>query len=287
MDITVLAGPGVVCLALAAVTAACSDYDSQVDAPGYTVEIVAREIRLVDGLAWHPSGALLATEEYRGGGLLKIDPLTGSSNYIVRDLADPDNIAVVGGQIYLTEEDSSGRILRIDSLERTHVFASGLDGPEGLDLGPDGRLCVAEHTANGHVFSFALDGARRTLGRVTNGEGLRVLPDGTVLVAETSENRVVAIDSMGDKSVFVDGVDSPDGIAIDAARGRVLVTEDASPGRLLSVDLASGKLSTVATGLHAPQTLLVDADGTILLAEQGEHRVLRLRPQPAEQEDEP
>lgn len=283
----VLARPRVVCLALAAVAAACSDYDSQVDAPGYSVEVVAREIRLVDGLAWHPSGALLATEEYRGGGLLKIDPLTGSSAYIARDLADPDNIAVAGGQIYVTEEDPSGRILRFDSLERMHVFASGLDGPEGLDLGPDGRLYVAEHTPDGHVFSFALDGARRTLARVTNGEGLRVLPGGTVLVAETSENRVVAIDATGDKSVFVDDVDSPDGIAIDAARGRVLVTEDAAPGRLLSVDLASGELSTVATGLHAPQTLLVEADGTILLAEQGEHRVLRLRPEPKEDEEEP
>jgi len=278
------AGPVVICMGLAAVSVACSDYDSQVDAPGYSLEVVAREIRLVDGLAWHPSGALLATEEYRGGGLLKIDPLTGSSSYIARDLADPDNIAVVGGQIYVTEEDSSGRILRIDSLERVHVFARGLDGPEGLDLGPDDRLYVAEHTPDGQVVSFALDGTRRTLARVTNGEGLRVLPDGTVLVAETSENRVVAIDSTGEKSVFLDGVDSPDGIAIDTARARVLVTEDASPGRLLAVDLASGELSTVATGLDAPQTMLVESDGSILVAEQGEHRVLRLRPQLEEEQ---
>lgn len=279
MDTFVFARPGALCLALAASTAGCSDYDSQVDAPGYAVEVVARDVRLVDGLAWHPSGALLATEEYKGGGLLKIDPMTGSSAYIVRDLADPDNIVVVDGQIYVSEEEASGRIIRIDSLERMHVFATGLDSPEGLDLGPDARLYVAEHTSDGHVFSFTLDGARKTLARVTNGEGLRVLPDGTVLVAETSKSRVVAIDSTGNSSVFVDGINAPDGIAIDWDRGRVLVTEDASPGRLLSVDLTSGELSTVATGLHAPQTMLVESDGTILLAEQGEHRVLRLRPE--------
>lgn len=279
MDTFVFARPGALCLALAASTAGCSDYDSQVDAPGYAVEVVARDVRLVDGLAWHPSGALLATEEYKGGGLLKIDPMTGSSAYIVRDLADPDNIVVVDGQIYVSEEEASGRIIRIDSLERMHVFATGLDSPEGLDLGPDARLYVAEHTSDGHVFSFTLDGARKTLARVTNGEGLRVLPDGTVLVAETSKNRVVAIDSTGNSSVFVDGINAPDGIAIDWDRGRVLVTEDASPGRLLSVDLTSGELGTVATGLHAPQTMLVESDGTILLAEQGEHRVLRLRPE--------
>lgn len=266
-----------VSLALAC-AAACSDYQSQVDAPGYTVEVVAREVRRVDGLAWHPSGALLATEEYRGGGLLRIDPVSGTSRYVVRDLADPDNIVVVDGQIYLSEEDSKGRILRIDPLENLHVFASGLDGPEGLDVGPDERLYVAEHAAQGHVFSFSLEGRRTTLASVVNGEGLRVLPDGTVLVAETSEDRVVAIDPSGRKSEFVAGISAPDGIAYDPARERVLVTEDAAPGRLLSVDLETGELGVVATGLNAPQTMLVEPDGTIVLAEQGEDRVLRLRP---------
>jgi DNA-binding beta-propeller fold protein YncE len=258
--------------------AACSGYESQVDAPGYSVEVIARDVRRVDGLAWHPSGALLATEEYRGGGVLKIDPLSGVSRYLVRDLADPDNIIVVDGQIYVTEEDPKGRILRIDSLENLHVFASGLDGPEGLDLGPDQRLYVAEHAVAGHVFSFSLEGERRTLAPVVNGEGLRVLPDGTVLVAETSEDRVVAIDASGRKSEFVAGITAPDGIAYDPGSERVLVTEDAAPGRLLAVDLQSGRLDTIATGLNAPQTLLVEPDGAIVLAEQGEDRVLRLRP---------
>jgi len=277
--------PGYVCLALAGAFAfGCSDYQSQADAPGYTIEVVARGIRWVDGLAWHPNGALLATEEYRGGGLLKIDPVTGASTYVVRDLADPDNIAVIDGQVYVSEEDPRGRIVRIDGLESLHVFASGLDNPEGLDLGPDGRLYVAEHTADGHVFSFSLEGARKTLARVTNGEGLRVLPDGTVLVAETSEDRVVAIDPRGKSSVFVAGITAPDGIAYDPVLARVLVTEDAAPGRLLAVDLATGELSTVATGLHAPQTMLVESDGAIVLAEQGEDRVLRLRPSLAGEE---
>lgn len=258
--------------------AACSDYQSDVDAPGYSVEVVARDVRRVDGLAWHPSGALLATEEYRGGGLVKIDPVSGASTYVVRDLADPDNIVVVDGQIYVSEEDAKGRILRIDPLENLHVFASGLDGPEGLDLGPDERLYVAEHAVAGHVFSFSLDGERSTLASVVNGEGLRVLPDGTVLVAETSEDRVVAIDPSGHKSDFVTGITAPDGIAYDADRARVLVTEDAAPGRLLSVDLATGELGTIATGLNAPQTMLIEPDGAIVLAEQGEDRVLRLRP---------
>ena len=256
----------------------CSGYHSQADAPGYQIEIIATEIRLVDGLAWHPSGALLATEEYRGGGVVRIDPESGGYTYVIRDLADPDNILVRDGEIYLTEEDAQGRIVRIDRLGQKHVFADGLDGPEGLDLGPDDKLYVAEHVPSGHVFRFSLDGARETVGSVVDGEGLRVLPDGTVVVAETSLNRVVAFDTDGEKRVFAEHIKAADGIAYDPTRARVLVTEDAAPGRMMAVDVQSGNVEVVASGLHSPQTMLVEADGAIVLAEQGEDRILRLRP---------
>jgi len=258
---------------------ACSGYHSHADAPGYDIEVVASEIRLVDGLAWHSSGALLATEEYRGGGLLRIDPVSGGSTYLIRDLADPDNIAVVGRDIYLTEEDDQGRIVHLDKLQNRRVLADGLHGPEGLDLGPDGLLYVAEHHPNGHVYRYTLDGVRETFGKATNGEGLRVLPDGTVVVAETSENQVVAFSPSGRKRVFADGIVAPDGVAYDYVNDRVLVTEDRAPGRLMAVDVASGDKDIVATGLHSPQTMLVEEDGSIRLAEQGDDRILRLRPQ--------
>lgn len=257
---------------------ACSDYRSEADAPGYDIEVVAADVRLVDGLAWHPRGAILATEEYRGGGLLRIDPVSGASTYLLRDLADPDNLAMFEDDIYVTEEDSQGRILRIDTLLGRHVFASGLDSPEGLDVGPDNRLYVAEHAPNGHVYRYDRDGRRETVGKVTNGEGLRVLPDGTVLVAETSENRVVAFATDGSKSTFARGITAADGVAYDPTLHRVLVTEDTAPGRLLGVDIESGRVDIVVTGLNAPQTMLVEADGSILLAEQGEDRILRFTP---------
>jgi DNA-binding beta-propeller fold protein YncE len=268
--------PVMVCASL---LSACSGYHSEANADGYDIEVVASEVRKVDGLGRHPSGALLATEEYRGGGLLRIDPVSGASTYLLRDLADPDNIVVLDGDVYVTEEDAQGRIVRIDSLNRRSVFADGLDGPEGLDVGPDGKLYVAEHAPSGRVYRYSLQGERETVGSAKNGEGLRVLPDGTVLVAETSEGRVVAFDESGNKSTFADGFHSPDGVAYDPGAERVLVTEDEAPGRLLSVDLDSRVVDVVATGLNAPQTMLLESDGSILLAEQGEDRILRLRPQ--------
>jgi sugar lactone lactonase YvrE len=108
---------------------------------------------------------------------------------------------------------------------------------------------------------------------------LRVLPNGTVVVAETSEDQIVAFRPNGRKRLFADGIVAPDGVAYDYVNDRVLVTEDRAPGRLMAVDVASGDVDIVATGLNAPQTMLVEEDGSILLAEQGEDRILRLRPQ--------
>lgn len=262
-----------------AVTASCAGYESEAAAPNHHIEIVATDITRVDGLAYHPGGGILATQEFRGGGLARVDPDSGLKSYLVRDLDAPDNVTVAGGSMYVTEESHQGRILKIDYRQEVTTFASSLSRPEGLDLGPDGRLYVAEHAGNGHVYRYALDGTRELVGPVTDGEGLRVLPDGSVVVAETSKDRVSRFWPDGTKTTIVEGtLHSPDGVLYDPVGDRLLVTEDEAPGRLLDVDLDTGDLEVIATGLHSPQTMLREEDGSILVAEQGEARILRLRP---------
>ncbi|HEU5055892.1 MAG TPA: hypothetical protein VFU21_05185 [Kofleriaceae bacterium] len=271
--------------ALGAGGLACDAFDSELTAPGHEVEIVATGIAFPDGLGWAPDGALLVTEEYRGGGVVRIDPGSGIQTHLVRDLADPDNIVVLGHDVYVTEEDVAGRIVKIDTAGEVTAFASGLSRPEGLDLGPDGHLYVAEHMTAGHVYRFAMDGTRETFAPVTNGEGIRCLPGGALVVAETSHDRVVRIDPDGGRALITgESMTAPDGVAYDPALHRVLVTEDASPGRLLAVDLATGAMSVIAYGMDAPQTMLVEPDGAILVAEQGASRIVRLRPDPLAQE---
>lgn len=264
---------------------ACDTFDSELTAPGYEVEIVATGLAYPDGLGYAPDGALLVTEEYRGGGVVRIDLGSGVQTHLVRDLADPDNIVVVGDDIYVTEEDVQGRVVKIDAAGEVTTFVSGLSNPEGLDRGPDGHLYLAEHATAGHVYRFAMDGARETFAPVTDGEGIRCLPGGSLVVAETSHDRVVRIDPGGSRALITDeSMTAPDGLAYDPALDRVLVTEDASPGRLLAVDLATGAMSIVAYGMDAPQTMLVEPDGAILVAEQGASRIVRLRRDPLAQE---
>lgn len=266
---------------LALWAAACSTYDSQArPMPGYTLEVVATDILRVDGVGIGPSGAILATEEYLGGGVVRIDPVSGAARHVVRDLANPDNIVVrPTGDIYLTEEYLPGRIVHIDPQGRVRTFASGLRKPEGLDVDAEGHLYVTEHQPDGRLIRYQADGSSELLlDGVVNGEGLRVLADGSVLIAETSAGRILRVFPDGSTQRLAEGeLDSPDGVGYDPATGRVFVTEDAAPGRLLELDPDSGALTEIVTGLNLPQTMTFEPGGAMLLSEQGEDRILRVR----------
>lgn len=224
-------------------------------------------------------GAILATEEYKGGGVVAIDPATGLQRHIVRDLANPDNIlAFDTGDIYVTEEIPAGRIAHISPLGELTTFASGLLRPEGLDVDDQGRFYVAEHDPNGRLRRVTQDKQIETLYEgIDGGEGLRVLNDGSVIVAATNEDALVQWHPDGTVERLAQGqVIWPDGIGYHRASNRLFITEDSAPGRLLEYDLATRTLTTIVEDLNAPQTMYFDSDGTMLLSEQGEDRILRL-----------
>lgn len=257
-------------------------YTSEAASDSHDIEVVAEGIASVDGLAHHPEGGLVAVEERSNASVRRVDPATGSHHVIAEGFDRADNVVVTAdGTILFTEEIDAGRVVRLapDGLTSSTQVAD-LVSPEGLDIAANGTLYVTEHTAGGGVYRIDVSGARTRLATVEDGEGLRILPDGSLIVAETSEGRLCRVYHDGDVRRLAEGdLDSPDGVGWDAARGRLFVSEDEAPGRLLQVDPDSGQvLAVVATGLNAPQTMVFETDGSILLAEQGENRILRLRP---------
>jgi len=269
--------------ALTTATTAC-EYESQVKAAdGYSVELVASGLIRVDGIARDLQGALIVSQEYRGGSLLRVDPRSGTYTYIARDLASPDNVVVrPDGEILVTEEFAEGRIISISPVGEQTVFASDLQKPEGLDVDKDGYVYVVEHWIPGRLFRFAPDGTRELISdQIVDGEGLRVIDDGSIIVAETSANRLARVYPDGSIEYLAEGgIEAPDGVVYDFDREVLYVTEDLGPGRLVEVDLETGAVTTLAYDMSAPQTMLIEDDGSILVAEQGEDRVLRIRRNP-------
>lgn len=149
-------------------------------------------------------------------------------------------------------------------------------------------------TAAGHVWVSAvnarllieLDSAFHTLRTVSapgGPEGIVVLADGTMLVAEQVGNRVDRFDpATATFTPFLTlvnhtGTDGVDGIALDSTRRRVLVP-DSPNGTLLSVPLAGGAPTVLATGLGRPVAAWPEADGSVDVAMENAPGIVRIAP---------
>lgn len=266
---------------LATLCAGCGGYTSAATSTDHDIEVVAQGISSVDGLAWYPDGRLVAVEEREGGAARLVDVATGQHRVIASGLDRADNVIALGdGSLLITQENADGRIARVSPDGVVTTFASGLRSPEGLDSGPNGEVYVAEHVGDGRVLRIDADGTQHVVASVEDGEGLRRLPDGSLVVAETSDDRLARIWPDGTRRGLGEGeLGSPDGVGWDEPRARLLVSEDEAPGRLVEVDPDTGEIvRVVAAGLAYPQTMVFEPDGSILLSEQGEGRILRLRP---------
>jgi sugar lactone lactonase YvrE len=179
---------------------------------------------------------------------------------------DPFGIAVAGdGTIYLSDGES-GRIWRIGANGAAKIVAENLDTPSGVALAADGTLVVAD-TGSHTIKRVDLQSGRvsviaGTLNRpgFADGEGEAALfngpvgvavgADGTIFVADSYNDRIRAIDSEG-RVRTVAGGDEP-GFA-DAARG------------------TDARFDT-------PCGIAVDTDGTLIVADTGNHCLRRISP---------
>jgi hypothetical protein len=99
-----------------------------------------------------------------------------------------------------------------------------------------------------------------------------LLPDGSVVIAETGAGRVTRLDASGARTTLASGLLSPIGIARSA--GRLLVVES-SGGRLLSVR-EGGAPVVIATGLARPIGVAADRLGRVYIVQEGTKSIERL-----------
>ena len=168
-----------------------------------------------------------------------------------------------------------------------HVLLSGVGRPDDLAFDRQGRLLFSDFY-NGTVSRLNTNGSVTVLVRgVAGPEGLVVLADGTMIIAEQRTNRILTL-APGAKSPTIlrtlpgtpttapckDGVD---GIALDATTN-TLIVPDSPIGNVYRMSLDGTKLTLLASGIVRPVGAAVDAQGTIYVADECGGTVVSITP---------
>jgi streptogramin lyase len=190
-------------------------------------------------------------------GSVRVLDTAGAVTFNVSALHTPLGVRLMPGGTALVAEFATGRILRLgpESDSRPRLIAHELQGPVGLVVVDATRGYVTE-MLGGRVTEFRLD--RFETKPVAKGldrpEGLALLPNGRLLVAEVGLRRLVSV---------------------DPATGKVEVMADNLP---IGLESAAG-----ATDANAVTDVVAAADGRIFMSADIDRTILRVMPRPAPQ----
>lgn len=217
-------------------------------------------ISRADHIAFHPSGDFFVSSEVGGfstsNRIYRVTPTYNGSNVPVSatkqslttsiGIRGPEGLIVNettnafgnAGDLFIAEDSTSGRILRVDpNSGTTTILASGLNRPEGLDFGDfggalPGALYAAETNEN-RIVRIAADGTVTSFGSpgavgLTNPDNADFGPDGFLYVSEdrgVPNSRIVRIAADGTHSVLITGFGQAQGMEFDPANGDLYIAE--------------------------------------------------------------
>ncbi|MBX2860164.1 MAG: tetratricopeptide repeat protein [Vampirovibrio sp.] len=108
--------------------------------------------------------------------------------------------------------------------------------------------------------------------------GMAIAPDGSIFVANYSKNAIYKVDTLGNKSMFVegDGLGGPIGLVRDPRNGNLYVANYLK-NNIARVN-SNGSVTELANGLNKPYNLLLDANNNVLyVSEQETNTVSRIQ----------
>lgn len=217
-----------------------------------------------------PSGDLVVTE-YDGSRLRKV-PLAGATSTLATNLLQPFAVLATEDAIYVQTDmdengdkgDDTGTIWKVPAAGGApEHFIGGLGRPRGLARLLDGRLVVSDRTRNtisvldlGTKTLTLLAGSgapgfvngRGAQAQFHNPYGVAVLPDGSILVAESWNHVIRRVTLEGDVTTF-------------AGEGL--------PGMKDDADKLKARFDN-------PGDVAVDAAGNAFVSDGGNHRVRRI-----------
>lgn len=242
---------------------------------GGTPERVVGELGVPDAVKFDSKGFIVSTQVATGE-VLRIDPRTGERSVLANLAPGLDNLALLNERVYVS--NFTGEITEIQPNGQTRtVLPGGFSWPLDLEVGPDGRLYVADGT---YFYAMSTDGSeRQTLGMLMS-PGYPSVVRGVVwvgpgeFVVTTANGQVSRYrPEKFESEVLADGFDQPYGLA--AAPSGAFVAAEFGGGRVVSVRSA-GEYDVLATGLKQPTGVAFTPDGSCLVSESGAGRVVKV-----------
>jgi streptogramin lyase len=225
-------------------------------------------------VAAEPGGSLLVVEN-GAGRLVRVNPATGRVTQVAV-LTKPYAVRrAPSGSILVTD---GGSLLRIDG-SRAPVPVDGA----GADIGPIAIAPTGDVYYTTETQLWKLPGASGPRVRIapqaqlSAPHGLTVGADGTVLVSDTGNHRILRVDpEAGTASTFA-SVDNPRGLAT-AADGTIYAV-DADAKRVLHLSATGGRLGFAGPPFGDPYDLALAPGGVIYVVDTAQSgRIRRVAP---------
>lgn len=244
---------------------------------GWKYRVVAQNLPGIDNLVMDGEGSLYATQELPNGGGKVIRWHRGKIKTVIVGLNRADGLLLHGKNLYITEEIEDGRVLEYDLATKKQRTLATLNHPEGIDLLPDGDLVVAEDSINGRLMRVPRHGHLPV--EVMLG-GLN-RPEGVAVTPDgamvLAETETGRVLSYKEGDVTVVVDDLDEPDQVEFAPDGALWITEDVKTGRL-LRLKNGTLETVMSGLRSPQGVTFGADGTVWLAERGRQRILAITP---------
>lgn len=157
---------------------------------------------------------LFVTEEVMSGRIIRYDLYTHQSRVISTDIQNSEGIDVMAnGDLIISEDMPTGRLLRIDQQGHIHVLLHDLPRPEGLCINSEGNIFVAL-TTTGEIISYDKGLHQTIYAGLNKPDQIECATDGSLWITEDrNPGRLLRLNN-GVLQTIMSDLNYPQGIAL-------------------------------------------------------------------------
>jgi sugar lactone lactonase YvrE len=242
--------------------------------------VLAPNLAEPDDLVLAPDGSIYFSDV--GSGTVGRLGAGGEITTILSNLKEPEGMAFLPNGSLIIAEQVTNRLLHYDlNTRQLTTFLqlenrTGNPGVDGISFDARTGTIIVPDSPNGTLLRVSADGRRvQTLARgLARPTGAAIASDGSILVADENGAAVVRVPANGGSARVIARMPVPDDVILDA--GGNIYVNTLGEGAIHRIDAHTGQNQIFWRGLSSPQGILFDADGNLIIADAGNHRIVKI-----------